>query len=169
MTRLGGHVIADQLVAQGVDTVFGVAGESFLSVLDGLWEQRGRIRYVAARHEATASHMAEAWGKLTGRPGVCLATRGPGATHAAIGVHTAFQDSTPMLLLLGQVQREHQGREAFQEVDLPAMFAPLAKWAAQIETADDIPEMLGRAFELALADRPGPVVLAVRRAGAARA
>jgi acetolactate synthase-1/2/3 large subunit len=161
MTRLGGHVIADQLVAQGVDTVFGVAGESFLSVLDGLWEQRGRIRYVAARHEATASHMAEAWGKLTGRPGVCLATRGPGATHAAIGVHTAFQDSTPMLLLLGQVQREHQGREAFQEVDLPAMFAPLAKWAAQIETADDIPEMLGRAFELALADRPGPVVLAL--------
>ena len=161
MTRLGGHVIADQLVAQGVETVFGVAGESFLGVLDGLWERRDRIRYVAARHEATASHMAEAWGKLTGRPGVCLATRGPGAAHAAIGVHTAFQDSTPMLLLLGQVRREHQGREAFQEVDLPAMFGPLAKWAAQIETAGDIPAMLGRAFEVALADRPGPVVLAL--------
>jgi acetolactate synthase-1/2/3 large subunit len=105
--------------------------------------------------------MAEAWGKLTGRPGVCLATRGPGAAHASIGVHTAFQDSTPMLLLVGQVRRDHQGREAFQEVDLPAMFAPLAKWAAQIETAEDIPAMLGRAFEVALADRPGPVVLAL--------
>lgn len=161
MTRLGGHVIGDQLVAQGVDTVFGVAGESFLAVLDGLWERRDRIRYVAARHEATASHMAEAWGKLTGRPGVCLVTRGPGATHASVGVHTAFQDSTPLVLLVGQVRRDHQGREAFQEVDLPAFFAPLAKWAAQIETADDIPAMLGRAFEVALADRPGPVVLAL--------
>ena len=101
MRRLGGHVVADQLVAQGVDTVFGVPGESFLTVLDGLWEHRDTIRFVTARHEATASHMAEAWGKLTGRPGICLATRGPGATQAAIGVHTAFQDSTPMILLIG--------------------------------------------------------------------
>ena len=161
MTRLGGHVVADQLVAQGVDTVFGVPGESFLTVLDGLWERRDAIRFVTARHEATASHMAEAWGKLTGRPGVCLATRGPGATHASIGVHTAFQDSTPMLLLLGQVAREHLGREAFQEVDFEAMFAPLAKWAHQIERADDIPAAMTRAFEVALADRPGPVVLAL--------
>ena len=161
MTRLGGHVVADQLVAQGIDTVFGVPGESFLTVLDGLWERRDQIRFVTARHEATASHMAEAWGKLTGRPGVCLATRGPGATQAAIGVHTAFQDSTPMLLLLGQVERAHLGREAFQEVDLAALFTPLAKWSAQIESADDIPAMLGRAFEVALADRPGPVVLAL--------
>ena len=161
MTRLGGHVVADQLVAQGVDTVFGVPGESFLTVLDGLWERGDAIRFVTARHEATASHMAEAWGKLTGRPGVCLATRGPGATQASIGVHTAFQDSTPMLLLLGQVAREHLGREAFQEVDFEAMFAPLAKWAHQIERADDIPAAMTRAFEVALADRPGPVVLAL--------
>ena len=146
MTRLGGHVLVDQLVEQGVDTVFGVPGESFLTILDGLWERRDRIRFITARHEATASHMAEAWGKLTGRPGVCLATRGPGATQASIGVHTAFQDSTPMLLLLGQVERRHQGREAFQEVDLPAMFAPLAKWAAQIDSADEIPAMIARAF-----------------------
>ena len=161
MRRLGGHVVADQLVAQGVDTVFGVPGESFLTVLDGLWEHRDTIRFVTARHEATASHMAEAWGKLTGRPGICLATRGPGATQAAIGVHTAFQDSTPMILLIGQVQRNHLGREAFQEVDVEAMFAPLAKWAKQIERADDIPAVMAQAFEIALADRPGPVVLAL--------
>lgn len=161
MTRLGGHVVADQLVAQGVDTAFGVPGESFLTVLDGLWERRDRIRFVTARHEATAAHMAEAWGKLTGRPGVCLVTRGPGATHASIGVHTAFQDSTPMLLLVGQVARPHLGREAFQEVDLEAMFAPLAKWAHQIGSADEIPAAITRAFEVALADRPGPVVLAL--------
>jgi len=161
MRRLGGHVVADQLVAQGVDTVFGVPGESFLTVLDGLWEHRDTIRFVTARHEATASHMAEAWGKLTGRPGICLATRGPGATQAAIGVHTAFQDSTPMILLIGQVQRNHLGREAFQEVDVEAMFAPLAKWAKQIERVDDIPAVMAQAFEIALADRPGPVVLAL--------
>ncbi len=159
--RLGGHVVADQLVRHGVDTVFGVPGESFLTILDGIWEQRDQIRFVTARHESTASHMAEAWGKLTGRPGVCLATRGPGATQASIGVHTAFQDSTPMLLLLGQVERAHMGREAFQEVDFEAMFAPLAKWAKQIEAADDIPAVMARAFEIAMADRPGPVVLAL--------
>ncbi|MGA0121534.1 MAG: thiamine pyrophosphate-dependent enzyme [Gaiellales bacterium] len=161
MSRLGGHVVADQLVAQGIDTAFGVPGESFLTVLDGLWERRDRIRFVTARHEATASHMAEAWGKLTGRPGICLATRGPGATHASIGVHTAFQDSTPMLLLVGQVARPHLGREAFQEVDFEAMFAPLAKWAYQIDDVDEIPAAMTRAFEVALSDRPGPVVLAL--------
>ncbi len=161
MSRLGGHVVVDQLVAQGIDTVFGVPGESFLTVLDGLWERRERIRFVTARHEATASHTAEAWGKLTGRPGVCLVTRGPGATHASVGVHTAFQDSTPMLLLVGQVERGHLGREAFQEVDLAAMFAPLAKWAVQLERAEDIPAVLTRAVEVALADRPGPVVVAI--------
>ncbi|MBM3680202.1 MAG: thiamine pyrophosphate-binding protein [Actinobacteria bacterium] len=161
MSRLGGHVVADQLVAQGVDTVFGVPGESFLTVLDGLWARRDRVRFVTARHEATASHMAEAWGKLTGRPGVCLATRGPGATHASVGVHTAGQDSTPMLLLLGQVARPHLGREAFQEVDFEAMFAPLAKWAHQVASADEIPAAMTRAFEVALGDRPGPVVLAL--------
>jgi len=161
MSRLAGHAIADQLVAQGVPVAFGVPGESYLTVLDGFWRRRDRIRFVTARHEATASHMAEAWGKLTGRPGVCFATRGPGGLQAAIGVHTAFQDSTPMLLLLGQVRRDHQGREAFQEIDVPAVFGSLAKWAAQIDTADDAPAMIGRAFDVALAGRPGPVVLAL--------
>lgn len=161
MTRLSGHVLVDQLVTQGIDTVFGVPGESFLTVLDGIWERRDRIRFVTARHEATASHMAEAWGKLTGRPGVCMVTRGPGATHAAVGVHTAFQDSTPMLLLVGQVERAHRGREAFQEVDLAALFAPLAKWSVELERAEDIPAVVTRAVEVALADRPGPVVIAI--------
>ena len=161
MTRTGGQVVADHLVAQGVTTAFGVAGESFLPVLDAIWQRRDRLRFVPARHEATASHMAEAWGKLTGRPGVCLVTRGPGAAHAAVGVHTAAQDSTPLLLLVGQVRREHRGREAFQEVDLAALFAPIARWAVEVERADDIPAVLARAWEAMLGDRPGPVVVAL--------
>ena len=161
MTRTGGQVVADHLVAQGVTTAFGVAGESFLPVLDAIWQRRDRLRFVPARHEATASHMAEAWGKLTGRPGVCLVTRGPGAAHAAVGVHTAAQDSTPLLLLVGQVRREHRGREAFQEVDLAALFAPIARWAVEVERADDLPAVLARAWEAMLGDRPGPVVVAL--------
>ncbi len=161
MTRLGGHAVADGLVAQGADVVFGVPGESFLTVLDGIHAHRDRLRFVTARHEATAAHMAEAWGKLTGRPGVCMVTRGPGATHASVGIHTAHQDSTPMVLLVGQVPRAHRGREAFQEVDFTAFFGPLAKHAEEVGSADDIPAAIGRAFEIALADRPGPVVLAL--------
>ncbi|MFQ5426981.1 MAG: thiamine pyrophosphate-binding protein, partial [Gaiellales bacterium] len=128
IARTGGQILVDQLVAQGVDTIFCVPGESFLAALDAMYD--APIRVITCRHEASAATMAEAYGKLTGRPGVCFVTRGPGAAHASVGVHTAFQDSTPMLLLVGQVRRAHRGREAFQEVDVEAMFAPLAKHVA---------------------------------------
>ncbi|MDB5540107.1 MAG: thiamine pyrophosphate-binding protein [Devosia sp.] len=159
--RTGGHLLVDQLLVQKVDTVFCVPGESYLEVLDGLYDARDRIRLINARHEAGAANMAEAYGKLTGRPGICMVTRGPGACHAAVGVHTAFQDSTPMILLIGQVGREFADREAFQEIDYRAMFAPVAKWVAQIEVTARIPEYLARAFTVATQGRPGPVVLAL--------
>jgi acetolactate synthase-1/2/3 large subunit len=157
--RTGGRILVDGLVAQGADLAFGVPGESYLAVLDALVDSP--LRYLTCRHEAGAANMAEAYGKLTGRPGICMVTRGPGATHAAVGVHTAFQDSTPMLLLVGQVARSMRGREAFQEVDYEAMFAPLAKWACEVDSAERIPELLGRAYSTATSGRPGPVVLAV--------
>src|SRR6516162_4494990 len=119
--RLAGHALVEALVAQGVDTVFGVPGESYLAALDGFHEHRDRIRFVACRHEGGAAFMAEAQGKLTGRPGVCFVTRGPGATNASIGVHTAFQDSTPLVLFIGQVARDQMEREAFQEIDFRRM------------------------------------------------
>jgi len=159
--RSGGQVVVDQLVVHGADLVFCVPGESYLAVLDGLYDARDRIRLINARHEAGAANMAEAYGKLTGRPGVALVTRGPGACHAAIGVHTAAQDSTPMVLLVGQVERTSAEREAFQEVDYRQMFAPLAKWVAQIDRAERIPEYLARAFHVATSGRPGPVVVAL--------
>jgi acetolactate synthase-1/2/3 large subunit len=163
--RLGGHALVEALVAQGVDTVFGVPGESFLAVLDGLHEHRGRIRFVACRQEGGAAFMAEATGKLSGRPGVCIVTRGPGASNAAIGLHTAFQDSTPMLLLVGQVGADHRDREAFQEVDYRQMFGPgtlgMAKWVAEVHDGERLPEYLARAFHVAMQGRPGPVVLAL--------
>ncbi len=159
MTRTGGQILVDQLRVHGVDTAFCVPGESYLAVLDALHDSE--IRLVVCRHEAGAANMAEAYGKLTGRPGICLVTRGPGATHASVGVHTARQDSTPLLLLVGQVARGMLGREAFQEIDFRAMFAPIAKWAGQIESADRVPELVGRAFATATAGRPGPVVLAL--------
>jgi acetolactate synthase-1/2/3 large subunit len=159
--RSGGQILVDQLVTHGVDLVFGVPGESYIAVLDGLYEARDRIRFITCRHEAGAANMAEAYGKLTGRPGICMVTRGPGATHAAIGVHTAFQDSTPMILFIGQVDRDMREREAFQEVDYRRMFGPLAKWVAEIDHAERIPEFLNRAFALATSGRPGPVVLAL--------
>ncbi|MBA3331442.1 MAG: thiamine pyrophosphate-binding protein, partial [Actinobacteria bacterium] len=158
-TRTGGQILVDQLRVHGVDTAFCVPGESYLAVLDALHDSE--IRLVVCRHEAGAANMAEAYGKLTGRPGICLVTRGPGATHASVGVHTAFQDSTPLLLLVGQVARGMLGREAFQEIDFRAMFAPVAKWADQVESADRVPELVGRAFATATAGRPGPVVLAL--------
>jgi acetolactate synthase-1/2/3 large subunit len=159
VTRTGGEILVDQLLAQGADLAFGVPGESYLAVLDALV---GRpLRFVTCRHEAGAANMAEAYGKLTGRPGVCMVTRGPGATHASVGVHTAFQDSTPMLLLVGQVARSMRGREAFQEVDYEAMFAPLAKWAFELDSAERIPEVVARAYSVATSGRPGPVVLAL--------
>jgi acetolactate synthase-1/2/3 large subunit len=157
--RAGGRILVDGLVAQGADLAFGVPGESYLAVLDALVDSP--LRYVTCRHESGAANMAEAYGKLTGRPGICMVTRGPGATHASVGVHTAFQDSTPMLLLVGQVARSMRGREAFQEVDYEAMFAPLAKWACEVDSAARIPELLARAYSTALSGRPGPVVLAL--------
>jgi acetolactate synthase-1/2/3 large subunit len=160
-TRSGGQVVVDQLVIHGADLVFCVPGESYLAVLDALYDARDRIRLINARHEAGAANMAEAYGKLTGRPGLALVTRGPGACHAAIGVHTAAQDSTPMVLLVGQIPRRLADREAFQEVDYRQMFGPLAKWVAQIDQAERIPEYLARAFHVATSGRPGPVVLAL--------
>ena len=157
--RTGGQLLVDQLVVHGADLAFGVPGESYLPVLDALHDSP--LRYVVCRHEAGAANMADAYGKLTGRPGICLVTRGPGATHASVGVHTAFQDSTPLILLVGQVGREMLGREAFQEVDFERMFAPLAKWAAQIEDVELIPETVARAFHVATSGRPGPVVLSL--------
>src|ERR1041385_3698645 len=159
MTRHGGRVVADQLLAQGVDTLFCVPGESYIALLDGLHDTP--IRVITCRNEAGAANMAEAYGKLTGRVGVCLVTRGPGATHASVGVHTAFQDSTPFLLLIGQVATDQEEREAFQEIDYRRMFGPMAKWVAQVERPDRIPELVARAFATACAGRPGPVALAL--------
>ncbi len=164
-SRLAGHALVEALLAQGVDTVFGVPGESFLAVLDGFHEHRDRIRFIACRHEGGAAFMAEAQGKLTGRPGICFATRGPGAANAGIGLHTSFQDSTPMVLFLGQVAGGQRDREAFQEVDYRQMFGPgtlgFAKWVAEVHDADRLPEYVSRAFHTALQGRPGPVVLAL--------
>ncbi|MCM2481728.1 thiamine pyrophosphate-binding protein [Burkholderia glumae] len=157
----GARLLVEALLANRVERVFCVPGESFLAVLDALADETERIGTVVCRHEAAAAHMAEAVGKLTGRPGIALVTRGPGATHASIGVHTAFQDSTPMILLVGQCARGHLDREAFQEIDYRRMFGELAKWVAQIDDARRIPEYLSHAFHLATSGRPGPVVLAL--------
>jgi len=157
--RTGGEILADSLVAQGCSLVTLVPGESFLPFIDAAWDRRDHLRLLTCRHEGGAAYMAEAIGKLTGRPGVCFVTRGPGASHAAVGVHTAFQDSTPMVLLIGQVDRPNLGREAFQEVDFRVMFLPLAKQVEQIEDASRIPEAVARAFACACGGRPGPVVL----------
>src|SRR4051794_19983238 len=159
--RTGGKILVDQLLIHGADMAFCVPGESYLEVLDALFDARERIKLVNARHEAGAANMAEAYGKLTGKPGICLVTRGPGACHAAVGVHTAFQDSTPMILLIGQVGRDMMDREAFQEIDYRQMFGPVAKWAAQIDVTARIPEYMARAFHIATSGRPGPVVLAL--------
>ena len=159
MSRRAGKLLVDQLVVHGGDTAFCVPGESYLAVLDALYD--APIRLITCRHEAAAANMADAYGKLTGRPGICLVTRGPGATQAAVGVHTAFQDSTPLILLIGQVASDQADREAFQEVDFRRMFGQMAKWVAQIDRADRIPEYVARAFATACAGRPGPVVLAL--------
>lgn len=158
--RTGGHILIDQLALHGADTVFGVPGESFLAALDGMYQNQ-RVRFVNSRHEGGATMMADAYGKLTGRPGIAFATRGPGATNASSGVHVAFQDSTPLILLIGQVGRDMMEREAFQEIDYRQMFGPMAKWVAQIDDARRIPELISRAFYTATSGRPGPVVLAL--------
>jgi acetolactate synthase I/II/III large subunit len=157
--RHGGQILADHLAAYGVERVFSVPGESFLAALDGLLT--ARIPNVVCRHEGAAAMMAEATGKLTGRPGVAFVTRGPGATNAAAGVHIARQDSTPMILFVGQIDRGHEGREAFQEMDYAAVFGPIAKWAAEVRQTDRLPEYISRAFHIATSGRPGPVVLAL--------
>ncbi len=160
-TRTGGEILIDALQGHGVERVFGVPGESYLAALDAFYGARNRIAFTVCRQEGGAAYMAEAWGKLTGRPGVCFVTRGPGATNASIGVHAAMQDSTPMILLVGQVARDQADREAFQEIDYRRMFAPMAKWAAQVEHAARLPEYVSRAFHTAMSGRPGPVVLAL--------
>jgi acetolactate synthase I/II/III large subunit len=163
MTQIAGHLIVECLVAQGVTHAFGVPGESYLAVLDGFHAYRDKIRFIINRQEGGASYMAEAQGKLTGRPGVCFVTRGPGATNASIGVHTAFQDSTPMVLFVGDVASDQRDREAFQEVDYGSFFGPstkgMAKRVERIDDADRIPEYVARAFATAMNGRPGPVVL----------
>ncbi len=159
--RTGGQILVDQLKIHGAELAFCVPGESYLAVLDALHDARDSIRLVTCRHEAGAANMAEAYGKLTGRPGICFVTRGPGATHASIGLHTAFQDSTPMILFIGQVARDQMEREAFQEIDYRRMLGPLTKWVAEIPTADRVPEFVSRAFHTAVSGRPGPVALAL--------
>lgn len=161
--KLAGHLVVECLVAQGITHAFGVPGESYLSVLDGFHAFADRIRFVTCRQEGGAAFMAEAQGKLTGRPGVCFVTRGPGATNASIGVHTAFQDSTPMVLFVGDVASDTRDREAFQELDFCSFFGPSTKgMAKRVERIDDarrIPEYVARAFATAMNGRPGPVVL----------
>jgi len=159
--RAGGRILADALVAQGIDHAFSVPGESFLGVLDGLYDVREKLKLVTCRFEAGAVNMAEAYGKLRARPAAAFVTRGPGASHGAVGVHTAMQDSTPLLLFVGQIPLGDAGRDAFQEVDYRRMFSPLAKWVTQIDQANRIPEIVAHAVDVATSGRPGPVVIAL--------
>ncbi|AOY93636.1 thiamine pyrophosphate-binding protein [Cupriavidus sp. USMAA2-4] len=159
--ELGGHLLVDTLLAQGARLAFGVPGESYLAVLDGFHRRREQMRFIVCRQEGGAAVMAEAYGKLTGQPGLAFCTRGPGATNASIGVHTAFQDSTPMILFIGQVGTDFMDREAFQEIDYRRMFGQMAKWVAQVDRVERIPEYVARAYQTATAGRPGPVVLAL--------
>jgi acetolactate synthase I/II/III large subunit len=159
LTRTGARTLVDQLVVHGVEHAFCIPGESYLAVLDALLGSP--IRLVVARHEAGAANMADAAGKLTGRPGICLVTRAPGASHAAVGVHTAYQDSTPLILFVGQVPRSSRGREAFQELDYARMFGEMAKWVVEVDRAADFPEVVEQAFHVATSGRPGPVVVAL--------
>jgi acetolactate synthase-1/2/3 large subunit len=157
----GAQILVETLLGQGVSHVFCVPGESHLAVIDALYDVRDRVALIVCRHESGAANMADAYGKLTGQPGIALVSRGPGATNASIGVHTAFQDSTPLILLVGQIQRDFADREAFQEIDYRRMFGQMAKWVAQIDDAKRIPEYLSHAFHAATSGRPGPVVLAL--------
>ena len=157
--RHGGQILVDQLRIQGVDRVFCIPGESYLAALDGLYNSG--IDVITARQESGAAMMAEASGKLTGKAGICFVTRGPGATNASAGVHIAFQDSTPMILFIGQVGTDHLDREAFQEVDYRQMYQPLAKWVEEVKKVERLPEYISRAFHIAMSGRPGPVVLSL--------
>jgi acetolactate synthase-1/2/3 large subunit len=158
----GGKILADCIRDLGVSTVFTVPGESFLAVLNGLYDHKNKIDIITCRHESGAANMAEAWGKLTGFPGVVFVTRGPGACHASIGVHTAMQDSSPMIMFIGQIHSKHKGREAFQEVDYHKMFAqPFSKAIFEIKSAKSIPNIVQQAFYISTSDRPGPVIISL--------
>jgi acetolactate synthase-1/2/3 large subunit len=159
--RTGGEILVANLVAQRATHAFGVPGESYLAVLDALYDVADRLRFVVCRQEGGAAYMAEAYGKLTGRPGIALVTRGPGASNAAVGIHTAAQDSTPLIVFVGQVGTDTADREAFQEIDYRRMYGSVAKWAAQIDRAERIPEYVAHAHRIAMSGRPGPVVLAL--------
>lgn len=161
VSRTGGQILIDSLRIHGVDTAFCVPGESFLAAIDAFYERQDVMQLVVCRQEGGAAHMAEAYGKLTGRPGICFVTRGPGATNASIGIHTARQDSTPLIVFVGQVARDCFGREAWQEIDYRHMFGHIAKWVEQIDDPRRIPEYISRAFHIAMSGRPGPVVLAL--------
>ncbi|WBU53051.1 thiamine pyrophosphate-binding protein [Paracoccus sp. SCSIO 75233] len=161
MTRHGGQLLVECLLALGGRKGFGVPGESYLAVLDALHDTEGKLDFVLCRNEGGAAFMAAAWGKLTGQPGLCFVTRGPGVTNASIGIHTAMQDSAPMIIFVGQVGTDMKGREAFQEIDYRAVFGTMAKWAVEIDDVDRIPEVLSRAWITATTGRPGPVVIAL--------
>src|SRR5258705_4183372 len=158
-SRTAAQILVDALKIHGVDTAFCVPGESYLAVLDALYDARDSMRLVVARQDGGAAYMAEAWAKVTGRPGIWFVTRGPGATNASVGVHTAYQDSTPMILFIGQVARPFLERGAFQELDFERMYGQMAKWVVRIDDPGRIPELLARAFALATSGRPGPVVI----------
>ena len=158
ITATGGQILVKSLSFHGVDKISCVAGESYLAALDAMLDHKN-ISVITCRQEGGAAFMAESWGKLTGRPGICFVTRGPGVCNASIGIHTAMQDSTPMILFMGQVGRAERGREAFQEVDVRAVFGTLAKWATEIDDPAAIPEVINRAFKVAMSGRPGPVVI----------
>jgi acetolactate synthase-1/2/3 large subunit len=160
-SRTGATVLIETLIAEGADVGFCVPGESYLAALDAMRDVEDRFRMIICRHEAGATNMAEATGKLTGRPGIVFVTRGPGVSHATIGIHTAQQDSTPLIVFVGQAARDHLEREAFQEVDYRQMFGKFAKWVVQIDDAERIPELVSRAFHVAVNGRPGPVVVAI--------
>src|SRR6478672_1067382 len=159
--RTGGQILVANLLAQRATHAFGVPGESFLAVLDALHGVRERLPFIVCRQEGGAAYMAEAYGKLTGRPGIAFVTRGPGASNAAAGIHTATQDATPMIVFVGQVGTDMVDREAFQEIDYRRMYGSVAKWAAQIDRAERIPEYVARAYRVPMSGRPGPVVLAL--------
>ncbi len=159
--RNGGQLLVECLMALGAKTSFGVPGESYLAVLDALYDTKGKLDYVLCRNEGGASFMAAAYGKLTGAPGICFVTRGPGVTNASIGIHTAMQDSAPMITFVGQVGTDMKGREAFQEIDYKAVFGTMAKWAVEIDDVERIPEIVSRAWTMAVTGRPGPVVIAL--------
>ncbi len=159
--RNGGRLLVDCLLALGATKAFGIPGESYLAVLDALHDTDGRLDFILCRNEGGAAFMASAWGKLTGSPGICFVTRGPGVTNASIGIHTAMQDSSPMIVFVGQVGTDMRGREAFQEIDYRAVFGSMAKWAVEVDRIERLPEVVARAWTTATTGRPGPVVVAL--------